>query len=62
MLAIRNLLKVNNQILKNVAQQRNMSVIATPSRNKVSNGVSLSSILIEFYILHKYFLVKLLIK
>ncbi|KOB78631.1 Uncharacterized protein OBRU01_01903 [Operophtera brumata] len=38
MLAIRNLIKVNNQILKNVAQQRNMSVIATPARNKVSKG------------------------
>lgn len=41
MLAIRNLLKVNNQIFKNVAQQRNMSVIATPARKKISMGVSL---------------------
>lgn len=55
MLAIRNLLKVNNQILKNVAQQRNMSVIATPSRNKVSKGVSLSSILIDSYLTQIFF-------
>ncbi|XP_045456393.1 uncharacterized protein LOC123666271 [Melitaea cinxia] len=37
MLAIRNLLR-NNQVVKNVVQQRNMSGIAVPARNKVSKG------------------------
>ncbi|KAA2238150.1 hypothetical protein F0L68_41560, partial [Solihabitans fulvus] len=38
MFGIRNLLRANNQIFKNVSQQRNMSVICTPPRNKVSRG------------------------
>uniref|UniRef100_A0A2A4K572 Cytochrome c oxidase polypeptide VIII n=1 Tax=Heliothis virescens TaxID=7102 RepID=A0A2A4K572_HELVI len=38
MFAARSLFKANAQILKNVAQTRNMSVIATPARNKVSTG------------------------
>ncbi|VVC90749.1 uncharacterized protein LOC126977920 [Leptidea sinapis] len=37
MLAIRNLLK-SSALAKNVVQQRNMSVIAVPARNKVSTG------------------------
>ncbi|CAH0698222.1 unnamed protein product [Spodoptera exigua] len=38
MFAVRNLFKANTQILKNVAQHRNMSVIATPARNKITKG------------------------
>ncbi|CAH0602387.1 unnamed protein product [Chrysodeixis includens] len=38
MFAARNLFKYNAQVLKNVAQQRNMSVISTPARNKVTKG------------------------
>ncbi|CAH2083436.1 unnamed protein product [Euphydryas editha] len=37
MLAIRNLFK-SNQVVKNVVQQRNMSGIAVPARNKISKG------------------------
>lgn len=40
MFAVRSLFKANTQILKNVAQHRNMSVIATPARNKITKGVS----------------------
>ncbi|CAH0404028.1 unnamed protein product [Chilo suppressalis] len=38
MFAIRNLVRSNAQLAKNVAQVRNMSVTATPARNKVSKG------------------------
>uniref|UniRef100_A0A2H1WQB7 SFRICE_035225 n=1 Tax=Spodoptera frugiperda TaxID=7108 RepID=A0A2H1WQB7_SPOFR len=38
MFAVRSLFKANTQILKNVAQHRNMSVIATPARNKITKG------------------------
>ncbi|CAG9119969.1 hypothetical protein JYU34_007964 [Plutella xylostella] len=38
MLAIRNLLRVTPQVSRNVVQQRSMSAISTPARNKVSKG------------------------
>ncbi|CAH2065200.1 unnamed protein product, partial [Iphiclides podalirius] len=38
MLAIRSLFRNNAQLIKNVAQQRNMSAIAVPARSKVSKG------------------------
>ncbi|CAB3258286.1 unnamed protein product [Arctia plantaginis] len=38
MLAVRNLLRTNPQVIRNAVQQRNMSVIAVPARNKVSTG------------------------
>ncbi|KPJ20146.1 hypothetical protein RR48_01465 [Papilio machaon] len=38
MFAIRSLVKNNAQIFKNVAQQRNMSVIAVPPRSKVTKA------------------------
>ncbi|CAG9790539.1 unnamed protein product [Diatraea saccharalis] len=38
MFAIRNLVRSNVQFAKNVTPIRNMSVTATPARNKVSNG------------------------
>nr|BAM19352.1 unknown unsecreted protein [Papilio polytes] len=38
MFAIRSLVKNNAQVLKNVAQQRNMSVVSIPARTKVTKG------------------------
>ncbi|KAJ8706621.1 hypothetical protein PYW07_012699 [Mythimna separata] len=38
MFAVRKLFTANAQVLKNVAQTRNMSVIATPARNKITKG------------------------
>ncbi|KAG6465195.1 hypothetical protein O3G_MSEX014992 [Manduca sexta] len=39
MLGLRSVLsKTNSLVVKNVIQQRNMSAIATPARNKVSKG------------------------
>lgn len=60
MLAIRNLLR-NNQVVKNVVQQRNMSGIAVPARNKVSKGVSKNHLFTSIYFINKVLRIKYIV-
>ncbi|XP_028160954.1 uncharacterized protein LOC114353239 [Ostrinia furnacalis] len=48
MFALRSLVRSNAQFAKNVIPKRNMTVIATPARNKVSTGeiIFLSSLMV----------------
>ncbi|KAJ8704868.1 hypothetical protein PYW08_012188 [Mythimna loreyi] len=62
MFAARKLFTANAQLLKNVAQHRNMSVIATPARNKISKGemfVLISAMVIGWSIVPTWVLVNI---